>query len=209
MKKNILILIALLPFTTIIANASTCATTIGFDSYSVNIGGISSSIPSAYLKAKQKLNNNLFFSQKFIAGSNASIPGAIYAWALGAGYTDNQNNRFSISPFVKIGSIAIVPTNEPQRISAMYFGAGAKVNYRMFKNINIFAKGSFGRDFGTRINQLNANTIGGLYYGGEIGTKLPTGPGDIDLAYEYQHLPFGDHMTLGVSQYKIGYTFTF
>lgn len=188
---------------------------IGFVNFGAHIGGLNSSIPGGQLFASQEVVHRGYLKERVFYGSNASIPGAVFEGSLKYGYLDRLSPNSYVMPYLDVGHVAIIPSADPQRISAWYGAGGISYNRVLYHAVKLSISGGVGRDFATHITDLNANTIGGLFYTAKADISAPMGDGPagskgfLTLFVEYQKMPFGDHLSLSTDQFGIGYSLNF
>lgn len=187
-----------------LAAAANYSAAVGFDSYSAHIGGMNSSIPGGYLHTRERFGK-IALSQRFFGGSSGSIHGDLLAGSLHAGYLIHPEPHLTVMPYLGAGYIHIAPMGS--HINTAYADAGIRVNDQVFRNIGIYGKGGFGRNFGTAI--AGVPTTGGLFYTAAVGVDAKVGPGDFSMGYQYQSMPFGHGLNLGTDQYRVGYRLPF
>ena len=190
-----------------LAVATDYSSQVGFENYGIRVGGVGSTVPGGFLHAHERFGN-LGFGQRIFGGSGASINGNVLTGSLSAGYLIHPEKHLTIKPEIGVGYIGIHP--QGGHIDTGYAYCGAKVSYQVFPSIGLYARGAFGRDFGTAVSGVK--TIGGLYYSGSMGADAKVGPGFATIGYQYQSMPFGGGMAdliLSTGQYRIGYRMSF
>ena len=193
------------------AMAALYTTQAGFDTYGVQIGGTSSTLPGGFVHTHEQFGH-MEFGQRVFAGRGASISGSLLAGSVNAGYRVHADRRLIVKPEIGVGAVNVDP--QGSYIRASYAYAGGKITYRVFRAIDFEARGAFGRDFHTAVTGV-PTTLGGLYTSGSVGVHVRIGPGWATLGYEYQNMPFGGggqgrpDLVFAANQFRAGYWLSF
>lgn len=193
------------------ARAARYAIQAGFEHYGVQIGGTASTLPGGFAHIHERFGR-VDLGQRLFAGQGTSIHGTLVAGSVNVGYRVHPEGRLLVQPEIGVGAVHVAP--QGVSIRADYAYAGARIRYRLFRAIDLVARGAFGRDFHTAVTGV-PTTLGGLYTSGTIGADIRVGAGWATFGYAYQNMPFGGggqgrpDLVFTASQFRAGYRLSF